>query len=75
MKNQNLTYKEAMLRLEDILENIDNPETSIDELADQVKEATEHLKLCRSILSATERNINSALVDLEKQVETEQDDV
>ena len=40
MSTENLEYKNAMDRLEAILERIDNSEMGIDELAGQVQEAT-----------------------------------
>ncbi|MBQ1824429.1 MAG: exodeoxyribonuclease VII small subunit [Fibrobacter sp.] len=65
MSAENLEYKNAMDRLEAILERIDNSEMGIDELAGQVEEATSLLKKCRQILVATEKNVQEALDSLE----------
>lgn len=65
MSAENLEYKNAMDRLEAILERIDNSEMGIDELAGQVEEATNLLKKCRQILVATEKNVQEALDSLE----------
>ena len=65
MSAENLEYKNAMDRLEAILERIDNSEMGIDELAGQVEEATSLLKKCRQILVATEKNVQDALDSLE----------
>jgi exodeoxyribonuclease VII small subunit len=65
MSNENLEYKNAMDRLEAILEKIDNSEMGIDELAGQVEEATNLLKKCRQILVATEKSVQDALASLE----------
>ena len=65
MSNENLEYKNAMDRLEAILEKIDNSEMGIDELAGQVQEATNLLKKCRQILVSTEKNVQEALASLE----------
>lgn len=65
MSTENLEYKNAMDRLEAILERIDNSEMGIDELAGQVEEATNLLKKCRQILVATEKNVQEALDSLE----------
>ena len=65
MSAENLEYKNAMDRLEAILERIDNSEMGIDELAGQVEEATNLLKKCRQILLATEKNVQEALDSLE----------
>ena len=65
MSTENLEYKNAMDRLEAILEKIDNSEMGIDELAGQVEEATNLLKKCRQILVATETSVQDALASLE----------
>ena len=65
MSAENLEYKNAMDRLDAILERIDNSEMGIDELAGQVEEATSLLKKCRQILVATEKNVQEALDSLE----------
>lgn len=65
MSTENLEYKNAMDRLEAILEKIDNSEMGIDELAGQVQEATSLLKKCRQILVSTEKNVQEALASLE----------
>ena len=60
-----MKYSEAVKRLEEILENVDRSNVGIDELADLVKEASDLIKACRSILISTERNVQEALEDLE----------
>ena len=60
-----MEYKNSMDRLESILTRIDNSEMGIDELSDQVKEATELLRKCRQILLKTEQNVQEALNSLE----------
>ena len=65
MSTENLEYKNAMDRLEAILERIANSEMGIDELAGQVQEATNLLKKCRQILVSTEKNVQEALASLE----------
>ncbi|WP_290744001.1 exodeoxyribonuclease VII small subunit [Fibrobacter sp. UBA4309] len=65
MSSENFEYKNAMDRLEAILERIDNSELGIDELSGQVQEATNLLKKCRQILVDTEKNVQEALASLE----------
>ena len=65
MSSENFEYKNAMDRLEAILERIDNSEMGIDELAGQVQEATNLMKKCRQILVSTEKNVQEALASLE----------
>ena len=64
MSTENFEYKNAMERLESILERIDNSEMEIDELAGAVQEATELLRKCRQILLTTEKNVQEALSTL-----------
>jgi len=65
MSSANMKYSEAVKRLEEILENVDRSNVGIDELADLVKEASDLIKNCRSILTSTEQNVQEALEDLE----------
>ncbi|MCF0223460.1 MAG: exodeoxyribonuclease VII small subunit [Fibrobacter sp.] len=65
MSQENFEYKNAMERLESILERIDNSEMEIDELAGEVQEATDLLKKCRQILLKTEKNVQEALSSLD----------
>jgi len=65
MSSANMKYSEAVKRLEEILENVDRSNVGIDELADLVKEASDLIKTCRSILTNTERNVQESLEDLE----------
>ncbi|MDR2732912.1 MAG: exodeoxyribonuclease VII small subunit [Fibromonadaceae bacterium] len=65
MSSVNIKYSEAVKRLEEILENVDRSNVSIDELADLVKEATDLIKTCRSILTSTEQSVEESLKDLQ----------
>jgi len=60
-----MKYSEAVKRLEEILENVDRSNVGIDELADLVKEASDLIKNCRSILTSTEQNVQEALEELD----------
>ncbi|MCF0215497.1 MAG: exodeoxyribonuclease VII small subunit [Fibrobacteraceae bacterium] len=68
MSEQNFEYRDAMSRLEAILTRIDDSEMEIDELAGQVREATELLRKCRQILLDTEKNVQEALTSLDGEV-------
>ena len=65
MSQENFEYKNAMERLESILERIDNSEMEMYELAGEVQEATDLLKKCRQILLKTEKNVQEALSSLD----------
>lgn len=62
-----MKYQDAMVKLEAILERVDNTDVGIDELASQVQEATELLKTCRRILSETEQSVQGALDSLDQE--------
>ena len=65
MSKENFEYKNAMERLEAILTRIDNSEMEIDELAENVQEATALVKKCRQILLDTEKSVQGALESLD----------
>ncbi|NLB64402.1 MAG: exodeoxyribonuclease VII small subunit [Fibrobacter sp.] len=65
--SQNQSYQQSMERLELILQNIDNSDIAIDELALQVQEAAELLKNCKKILVKTEKEVQKSLDSLENE--------
>jgi exodeoxyribonuclease VII small subunit len=56
-----MTYSQAMQRLEAILAQLEEGNKSVDELSDLVKEAAELVKLCRVKLRKTESDIQTAV--------------
>lgn len=56
-----ITYSEAMAQIERTLERFKNEELSVDELAQEVKQATELISLCRAKLYGAEQEIKSVL--------------
>jgi len=64
MSSANIKYSEAVKRLEEILDNIDRSNVGVDELADLVKEASDLIKICRSILKNTEQSVQESLKNL-----------
>jgi exodeoxyribonuclease VII small subunit len=58
-----LTYTEAMNRLELILSELEEGKKSVDELSALVKEAAELVKSCRKKLKSTEDEIAKAFED------------
>jgi exodeoxyribonuclease VII small subunit len=67
MSEQEQNYQQSMMRLEEILEQIDDNSTGIDELASMVEEASAHLKICRGILRKTEKQVQTALEELSEE--------
>lgn len=64
MTKKNLTYKEAVQEVEDILRQIENEELEVDELSEKVKRATTLLKWCKEKLRSTEEEVESILKDI-----------
>ena len=61
MKAKSPSYNEAIREIEEILEKIENAEPDVDELASLVKRAGYLIKLCRTKLQSTEKEINTIL--------------
>ena len=66
MSKENPSYGEAIKRLDEILEDIDQSRIPIDALAERVVEAAGLLKRCKSLLTETEAKARDVLQDLEK---------
>ena len=66
MENKIPTYKESVAEIEEILEKLENDELDIDEVALKVKRVSVLLKYCKEKLSATDKEIQTIIEDLEK---------
>ena len=66
MEAGQLSYAEAVRRLDAILEDIDQSRVPIDVLAERVAEAAALLKRCKSLLTETEAKVSDVLQGLEK---------
>jgi len=69
MDKLNLSYKEAVTSIEEILQQIETGELDVDELAEKVKKASELLKLCKDKLFQTEQDIGKILKDMSEDKE------
>jgi exodeoxyribonuclease VII small subunit len=67
MKEVKQSYSEAIARLDEILEDIDQSKIRIDVLAERVVEAAGLLKRCKSVLTETEAKVKDVLQDLDKE--------
>ena len=56
---ENMTYAEAMARLEEIMDKIQGGKIDIDELAGLLKEAQELVKFCREKIYKVDEEIKS----------------
>ena len=62
------TYTQAITELENLVNQMESSEISIDELSEKVKRASFLIKLCREKLASTEIEIGSILSSLETQI-------
>ena len=60
---ENITYNEAMMRLEEITAKIQGGKVDIDELAGLLKEAQELVNFCREKLYKVDEEIKALLED------------
>ncbi len=61
MAKKEITYEEAMTRIEEILGRIQREEIAIDDLAREVTRATELIALCKARLQKAEEEVNRIL--------------
>lgn len=61
MAKKEMTYTEATAEIEKILARLRNEEMSVDELAGEVKRATELIARCKAKLLKTEAEMNKIL--------------
>ena len=63
MGNKQLTYSEAIARLDEIVQLIDNNEVEIDQLADKIKEANKLITFCSEKLTKAEKEMENLLAE------------
>lgn len=73
MREEKKSYSEAIARLDEILEDIDQSKVPIDVLAERVVEAAGLLKRCKSVLTETEAKVKDVLQDLDKEFGDDED--
>ncbi|MBK5203793.1 MAG: exodeoxyribonuclease VII small subunit, partial [Prolixibacteraceae bacterium] len=57
MKNEKMTYKNAVSEIDDILGKIENEELDVDELSQRVKRISQLIKFCQDKLHKTETEV------------------
>ena len=62
---ENPNYTEAFKELQEIVNEIEQGEISVDELSDKVKRASLLIGICKAKLTRTEEDVNKILKDLE----------
>ena len=66
MGNKQLTYSEAIARLDEIVQLIDNNEVEIDQLADKIKEANKLFAFCSEKLIKAEKEMENLLAETQE---------
>lgn len=61
MKKQELTYEQAIERLEKIASSLEQQQTSLDDLIDNLQEAKKLLTFCKEKLKRTEMDVENIL--------------
>lgn len=74
MKETKPSYSEAIARLDEILEDIDQSKVPIDVLAERVVEAAGLLKRCKGVLTETEAKVKDVLQDLDREFADDEGD-
>ncbi len=59
------TYQEAFTELQQIVNDMENGEISVDELSVKVKRAAVLIQFCKQKLNSTEEDVNAILKELE----------
>ncbi len=70
---ESISYTEAFEELQTIVEEIEGGEISVDTLSEKVKRAALLIKVCKSKLSDTEKNVNQILANIDEDEEPEKE--
>ena len=61
---ENLTYTEAFEKLQQLVKQMEDADISVDDLADNIKTATQLIKICKDKLTKTEEEVNKTIAEL-----------
>ncbi len=64
--SEEIKYTDAFDELQEIVNDIEDGEISVDELSVKVKRASELIKICKKKLTSTEEDVNQILKELEE---------
>jgi exodeoxyribonuclease VII small subunit len=65
MSKKNISYKEAIAEIEEILGQLENNELDVDELSEKVKRVSNLVTLCKEKLHNTEQEIDKILKEMD----------
>ncbi|MBM3404541.1 MAG: exodeoxyribonuclease VII small subunit [Bacteroidetes bacterium] len=63
--SEKINYTKAFEELQQIVEEMEQGEITVDELSDKVKRATQLIKICKTKLRSTEEDVNKILRELQ----------
>ena len=63
---EEITYRDAVTELEEILDAIEQDDVDLDLLADKVERASTLIALCRDKITATESKVKKVMATLEE---------
>lgn len=66
MAKKEISYNEAVEELNEILDSIENDEVDVDVLSEKVKRALGLIKLCKTKLQSTEKEVAKILDELDQ---------
>ena len=66
-ENNQMTYTQAVTELEALVQKMQDPQCSIDNLTDYTKRSKQLLDLCRQKLTAADEQLKQILADIQQQ--------
>ena len=66
MAKKKINYRDAIIEIQEIIQQIEDEELDVDELSDKVKRVSELLKICKEKLHNTEQEVEKILNEIEK---------
>ncbi|MCR5132003.1 MAG: exodeoxyribonuclease VII small subunit [Prevotella sp.] len=63
MEENTIRYEEAVKRLQEIVDKMENDELDVDQMAEQLKEAQQLIKLCKDRLTKVDADIKAVMND------------
>ena len=65
MNKKNVSYKEAITEIDEILSQLENNELDVDELSEKVKRVSQLVTLCKEKLHNTEQEVDKILKEMD----------
>lgn len=69
MSKKNLSYKDAVAEIEEILSKIENEELDVDDLSAKVKQVSTLISFCKKKLHETEAEVEKILKDIDVDID------